>query len=77
MIGVGLYAFDGINVIMGVRDSLKKPEDFVSRVLNVTNMLVAVLYVVFSVIGALAKGGDGMEEIILFDMPDSWYMRTL
>lgn len=76
MIGVGLYAFDGIYVILGVRDSLKKPEQFTTRVLNVTNLIVAIFYIVFSCTSVMAKGHD-MDEIMLFALTDHWYVSTL
>lgn len=56
VIGVGLFSFDSSYVLMGIRDSLKKPSDFIPKVLSRSIIVVAILYILFACSSVLAKG---------------------
>lgn len=72
IIGVAIFAFDASYVIMGIRESMKKPEHFVSKVLSVTTCLVGIMYLLIACTSVLAKGHD-MEEIVLFAFDGTYF----
>ncbi|KPJ19770.1 Proton-coupled amino acid transporter 4 [Papilio machaon] len=69
-LSTAIFAMEGINVVMPVENEMRKPEHFLGcpGVLNVTMVLVAVLYAVVGVFGYL-KYGDDVKGSITINLP--------
>ncbi|XP_013161764.1 PREDICTED: proton-coupled amino acid transporter 4-like isoform X1 [Papilio xuthus] len=69
-LSTAIFAMEGINVVMPVENEMKKPQHFLGcpGVLNVTMVLVAVLYAVVGMFGYL-KYGDDVKGSITINLP--------
>lgn len=67
MIGVSIYSFESIGMILSIKNTVEKNNVFLS-IFKLTSISVTLLYVIFSIIGSIALG-DNLSEIILFSLP--------
>lgn len=72
-IGVGIFAFEGIGLIIPVEEAMEKPQDF-PKVLCAVIAACAVLFIGIGAIGYLAYGDDVKTVIILSLPQDSPYV---
>lgn len=55
-IGVSIYAFEAVGIIMSIRSSIEDPINEFPHIFKATSLLVCVIYLLFAVIGVLANG---------------------
>ncbi|KAL4441416.1 hypothetical protein ABPG74_013711 [Tetrahymena malaccensis] len=67
MIGVSIYSFECIGVIFSIKNTVEDDKVFKS-IFKFTSVIITLLYVGFSILGAMAQG-DSLSEIILFSLP--------
>jgi len=68
--GVSIYAFEAIGIIFTVRASVINEEKDFPVIFKRVNIAICVLYIIFSVIGAVTFG-QNINEIVLFSLPNS------
>ncbi|CAK1551559.1 unnamed protein product [Leptosia nina] len=66
-ISTAIFAMEGINVVMPVENEMTKPQDFLGcpGVLNITMVLVAILYGTVGIFGYLKYGDEVLGSITL------------
>mmetsp|Transcript_15290 Transcript_15290/g.33115 ORF Transcript_15290/g.33115 Transcript_15290/m.33115 type:complete len:550 (-) Transcript_15290:601-2250(-) len=65
--GVAVYCFEGIGMVLPIRNSMQKPEDF-KKIWGAAMGIVTVLYLSFGLVGYLAFR-DTTDEIITRNLP--------
>lgn len=65
--GTALFSFEGIALILPLRNSMKQPDDFQSRfgVLNVTMFAITIIVIITGLIGYIKWGEDVQGSITL------------
>ncbi|KAJ2957556.1 hypothetical protein NQZ79_g6733 [Umbelopsis isabellina] len=74
-IGTAIYAFEGIGLIIPIRDAMKKPEHF-PRVLVLVMFIVAAVLTVIGGLGYIANGSR-TETVALLNLPNNWISHTI
>lgn len=68
--GTAIYLFEGIGLVLPLKNAMKKPEDF-SRpmgVLNVGMVILTVVFIAFGVVGYW-KYGEDVESSLTLNLP--------
>ncbi|KAG2171449.1 hypothetical protein INT43_009110 [Umbelopsis isabellina] len=74
-IGTAIYAFEGIGLIIPIRDAMKKPEHF-PRVLVMVMVIVGVVLTIVGGLGYIANGSR-TETVALLNLPNNWISHTI
>lgn len=74
-IGTAIYAFEGIGLIIPIRDAMKRPEHF-PRVLVLVMFIVAIVLTIVGGLGYIANGSR-TETVALLNLPNNWISHTI
>ncbi|KAG2180396.1 hypothetical protein INT44_003400 [Umbelopsis vinacea] len=74
-IGTAIYAFEGIGLIIPIRDAMKRPEHF-PRVLVTVMFIVATVLTLIGGLGYIANGSR-TETVALLNLPNNWVSHTI
>ncbi|CAO3665708.1 unnamed protein product [Umbelopsis vinacea] len=74
-IGTAIYAFEGIGLIIPIRDAMKHPEHF-PRVLVLVMFIVASVLTIIGGLGYIANGSR-TETVALLNLPNNWISHTI
>ncbi|KAI8582122.1 hypothetical protein K450DRAFT_229112 [Umbelopsis ramanniana AG] len=74
-IGTAIYAFEGIGLIIPIRDAMKHPEHF-PRVLVTVMFIVATVLTLIGGLGYIANGSR-TETVALLNLPNNWISHTI
>lgn len=71
-IGVAIYGFEAVGVLLSVKNSMINPEKFMRLAQLVTLSIVALI----STFASICSVGFGAEinQIVLFSLPSRWYV---
>lgn len=72
--GTAIYLFEGIGLVLPLRNAMKKPKDFSGPlgVLNVGMVFMTALFIAFGVVGYW-KYGEDVESSLTLNLPtDEW-----
>lgn len=67
VIGVAIYAFEAVGVLLTVKTSMKKQEKF-KRLMQIVTVGAVCLNIVFSIVSSLGYGSR-TNQIVLFSLP--------
>ncbi|KAH7279402.1 hypothetical protein KP509_37G017800 [Ceratopteris richardii] len=69
-IGVGIYAFEGIALVLPLESSMKERKNF-GKVLGVAMLCITLLYISFGLMGYFAFGEDTLD-IVTLNLGSGW-----
>lgn len=75
--GTAVFSFEGISVVLPVRDSMRRPEQFdgVFGILSVANIVTVILYMFLGTLGYF-KYGDTVHGTITVDLPKNIFYEA-
>jgi len=69
-LGMAIFSFEGIGVVLPLENEMKRPEDF-SWVLNMGMAVITSMFVAMGLVGYLAIG-ENITGSIALNLPDTW-----
>ncbi|CAD8190975.1 unnamed protein product [Paramecium pentaurelia] len=75
MIGVSIYSFEAVGVLLNIQSSMQKKEKF-QRLLQLTTIAVVLLFIIFSLVCGFGYGID-INQIVLFNLQDNPFMAVV
>ncbi|CAD8095657.1 unnamed protein product [Paramecium sonneborni] len=75
MIGVSIYSFEAVGVLLNIQSSMQKKEKF-QRLLQITTIGVVFLFIIFSLVCGYGYGRN-INQIVLFNLSGNHFMAIV
>eukprot|EP01065_Artemidia_motanka_P045059 TRINITY_DN6528_c0_g3_i2.p1 TRINITY_DN6528_c0_g3~~TRINITY_DN6528_c0_g3_i2.p1 ORF type:complete len:597 (+),score=88.84 TRINITY_DN6528_c0_g3_i2:275-2065(+) len=68
-IGTSILTFEGIGLMLPIHDAMENPQNF-TWLMSLAFAMCCVLFIVFALLGYVARGGDAVDVNLLIAMPE-------